>query len=162
MSRRIRAGEWGVLLSSRFMSIKKDEREVLINNISNLTPELFGYHDKEIEHCKTIIRNQCKSSDEGSQDWENYIGNFYTWGKLSYKTNKDLQILFNQFVRNSDLKEDFKNISHTDDSGLTNRPELAPNYLEKNQEIKNNRKEINEKSEKESDQSTDERETRNK
>jgi|TARA_B100000586_G_C19703007_1_gene258290 hypothetical protein len=104
MSRRIRNGEWGVLLSSRFMSIKKNEREILINNLSVLTPELFGYHEKEREHCKTIIRAQCKCADEGFQDWENYIGNFYTWEKLKYKTNKDLQTMFNQFVRDSDPK----------------------------------------------------------
>jgi len=33
-----------------------------------------------------------------------------------------------------------ENISHTDDSGLTKRPEHEPTYLEKNQKIKNNRK----------------------
>ena len=29
-----------------------------------------------------------------------------------------------------------ENFSHTDDSGLTNRPEHEPNYLEKNQKNK--------------------------
>ena len=33
-----------------------------------------------------------------------------------------------------------ENISHTDDSGLTNRPKHDPNYLEKNKNFRKNRK----------------------
>jgi len=43
-------------------------------------------------------------------------------------------------MNNSEISTIKENISHTDDSGLTNRHDRDPNYLEKNKKIRKNKK----------------------
>jgi hypothetical protein len=93
---RMKNGEWGLLIASRFLTLDKKTRMKRLAILKKYPLDaILGFTEDDKEQTLKIINAQC---DGKQQPWEVWIKTFEAYKKLSHKRNADLQLIFKTFI----------------------------------------------------------------